>query len=221
MNKEVVYLRLKLKLDGLDPRTEEITFCTAPLEEVDKMTFAYQDEQCFFEDNKSKIEQKLLLTFDKDQIPPTDIKLVSKGIYIRIGDPKEGEKKATLFGTVPIQGNRYDTLDVANKKLMQGRMYILYVADLMNQKKKKQDYRSIFTECRSSMMWKMENNKQITPNDLNDFWYHVQEQSYYYSVIRFILSNDMELRIITDVEKERKEKDDRPRQRDYWYPYKD
>lgn len=130
-----------------------------------------------------------------------------------------GNKKIPpLFQKVKIGEKYYNTLDVANKRLMQGRMKILYEADQRNQDLI--NYKSIFRNVSPDVIERIRTN-QITLQDLKEFWIMLQHKRYVYSIIRFILSDDTILNITMEIETEKEARNEESRQRKFWLPYKD
>lgn len=203
-------LMIELELYGLEPKTILLRFKTGTRSEIDALTFSYQKQEDFLYQHKDKLLKNLWKEKEKYGItlPPSDISLGCTGIYLE----NEDKKIAPLFQTITVQKQIVNTNEYAYKRLLEGRIFPLLEADKNNQKL---NIPSIFLDfyefCEYLELWGIILNEELT-----ELWKIWQTESYFYEILRFILSKSTELDMQV-FKKSVKEKESINRQKKYWY----
>lgn len=218
MNEKLASIMIHIKAYGLEKFEITLPYAMTKLSLIDEFTFGYESEEDFFPKNKSRIMNKSFkIIKEKNIVPPQDISLAEEGIYIQMKHSEE--RYAPIFSKIKIEEQEYATIAVVGKRLLKGRIYDLYKIDKNHQKDK--EYESIFHEMNGNLIEKLEMGLQVTEKEIMDILSQMNKKDYFYSIVRFALSNKNTLDIISKKGSTYKENNHNIEESRIRMPYKD
>lgn len=189
------YVKLIICIHVYDLFSKDIEFeyTTMTLDNIDQLTYPFENEEEFFAMNKDVIFGRLLRrrkTYDIDSTP-SDIYLnleVKNSIYL----VKNGKKIRPLFKTIQRNNNIITMEELAKERLKQGMLNYLYLFNA--QGTKDPNYESIFKNSDIKLFARIKGNL-IREEDIDFIWtfykqkivfilffvlyYQVEQQKYY------------------------------------------
>lgn len=186
MNTEYGYLVINLHTIGLEEQDVELVYRQNYLNELDKETYAYQNELDYFYQNKKEILDKFNLEREKYDIIFEVIDIKLNKIYIK----KSKKRIQPFFKSATIKERTYKIEDILMKKIAEGNLFCMYQLD--KERGKEEDFESIFEGLSSWMLECLELkifNFQEFSCMLNNF----KTKKRFFSIARFLLSKPEEL----------------------------
>lgn len=166
----------------------EFVYTTMSLDNIDQLTYPFENEEEFFAMNKSVIFERLMRrrkTYDIE-CTPSDIYLspeVKNSIYL----VKKGKKIRPLFKTIQRNNETISIEELAKERLKKGMLHYLFLYD--EQGTKDPNYESIFKNCDVKVYTKIKVN-MLKEEDIEYIWNFLKNKNRFYPILRFILTND-------------------------------
>lgn len=180
-------LVIDLNLYGLEMKNIQYTFPLSTLEEIDKKTYGYLDEEEYFQSIKDYLFRHILAEqqlYDIN-IMPIEIELGPEKIFIL----KDGRKIHPLFRTIKKKEETISMENILLNQLLNGKLRILFICDKttlgLNQ-----DYESLFSNVPFYLKAKIEADI-LTINDIQNTWNILVKEERIYAVIRFLLLGNL------------------------------
>lgn len=165
----------------------EFVYTTMSLDNIDQLTYPFENEEEFFAMNKSVIFERLMRrrkTYDIE-CTPSDIYLspeVKNSIYL----VKKGKKIRPLFKTIQRNNETISIEELAKERLKKGMLHYLFLYD--EQGTKDPNYESIFKNCDVKVYTKIKVN-MLKDEDIEYIWNFLKNKNRFYPILRFILTN--------------------------------
>lgn len=209
MEEKFVELRIALKAIKYAEETVKLSLKKRNWYEIDAFTMQYPNKEILFLENREDINKCIQKKYENSLLPflpSEEIELSGHGVYIQEVHAPFTEH-APLFQKTKISGVEYPTIEVVKKKLFEGRIYDLYAADLENQRN--EQYESIFQNCHFQNQEDLQRRIAKMPEWLNYFLTPLEQERYYYTILRFALSKSKprKLDIISRKKEKPKEED--------------
>lgn len=223
MDNQNVTLHIDIQLFGLEPKRIDFEYMRASLDNIDKKTYPYLNEESFFEEEKGNIMKRIasLSTIYDIKILPTDIELGEEKMYIQKGD----KRIHPLFQEIKIKNMFIKLEDLVKNRLAKGKLLDLYQYDKKRQTSS--GYEPIFEGCSVSIMERIEMNVWNL-EDLEYILRFLKSKSRVYLIFRWILLNapqeELEERFYNEIplEEIRYKREEKELKREiYRCPYKD
>lgn len=191
-----------LKINKLNIENFKLEFTKMTLNNIDQLTFHYQNEEEFFASYKSVIykELKRKKSFSELEFLPEDIELNTDNrdcIYI-----SKGKKKIrALFQNIKIKNESISIEDLVKNRFIENQMLrMLYICDgeaLRNDP----EYESIFKGCKNMVFARIKANF-IRDIDIEYIWNFLKNKNRFFPVLRFLLvDGDLNFLINNYIEK--------------------
>lgn len=182
-----VKLVICIHVYDLFPKDIEFVYTIMSLDNIDQLTYPFENEEEFFAMKKGAIFARLMgrsKAYDIESTP-SDIYLnpeVKNSIYL----VKNGKKIRPLFKTIQRNNETITIEELAKERLQQGMLKYLYLFD--EQGTKDPNYESIFKNCDVKVLARTKANL-IREEDIDFIWSFFQKKNRFYPIFRFILSS--------------------------------
>lgn len=180
-------LVIDLNLYGLEMKNIQYTFPLNTLEEIDKKTYGYLDEEEYFQSIKDYLFRYILAEqqlYDIN-IMPIEIELGPEKIFIL----KDGRKIHPLFRTIKKKEETISMENILLNQLLNGKLRILFICDKATLGLY-QDYESLFSNMPAYLKAKIEADI-ITITDIQKAWNILTKEERIYAIIRFLLLGNL------------------------------
>lgn len=171
-----------LKVYGLITKEIPFVFTTMNLNDLDSLTYPFQNEKEFFEKNKNTIFEQLKKErkLYNLEFSPIDIELsLNKNcIYILMKE----RKIRVLFQNIKIKEKEV-SLEELTKKELREKLRNIYLLD--NEVKKDPNYESIFKGFDTIKIAKIKADL-IKEEDIAFFWEFIKNKNRFYSIVRLL-----------------------------------
>jgi len=183
MNTEYGYLVINLHTIGLEEQDVEMVYRQNYINELDKETYAYQNEEEYFNQNKEDILNKLNLKRERYGIIFEILDIRLNKIYIKIGNLDK--RIQSLFKMITIKGVPYKLEDILMQKIKAGNLFRMYQLD--KKRVQEEEFETIFKglspwllECLELKIFHFQKFSCLLDN--------FKTQIRYFEIIRFLLS---------------------------------
>lgn len=185
--KENVKLIICLKVCSLIPKNIEFVYTRMNLNNIDEFTYPFQNEEDFFNNNKSAIfyEVRKKANFYDIDIDPTDIYLntdVKNSIFLL----KRDKKVKALFQNIKCGNKEYLLEELVKSRLKNNMLRVLYIFDERGMKDT--NYESIFKSC-DNRVYALIKGDLIEDKVVDYIWTFFKTKNRFYAILRFILSS--------------------------------
>ena len=146
MNTEYCALIINLHIYGIEKQDIELPYKRNYINELDKETYFYQNEEEYFNANKENILKVLNQKKEEYGLIFEVLDICLNKLYIR----KPEKNIQPLFQTIKIREDEYKIEDVLMKKIAQGNLFCIFQLD--KERVKEEEYESIFQEISPWML---------------------------------------------------------------------